>query len=98
MVVGVFGQQTVGIARHGNNGDMVGEEVGHEAQQFVRLSTIANGEYHIIFSNDSQVTMKYIEGIHKKTGSSRRREGRCYLRTDVSTLSHSGNDEFSLAA
>ena len=66
MAGGIFGQQRVGVARHGNDGDMHVKHHGDEAQQLVGLARIAEGQHHVVGCHHAQVAMVDIQRVDEK--------------------------------
>ena len=69
----------------------------YEAQQFVRLSGVADGQYHIFLGHHSEVAVEYVEGVDEERRCACARQGGRYLGTDMSAFADTRDDDLSFA-
>src|SRR5262245_9109501 len=65
-------------------------------KQFLRFARITESENDVAVIENSQVAMQCVDAVEKHRGSTRAGKRCCYLAPDISRLSDSNDDDFSL--
>ena len=68
----------------------------NEAQQFVGLAGVRDGQHHIAFRHYAQVAVIDVQRIDEERGRSRRSQRGSNLRADVATLAHTRYNNLAL--
>ena len=97
MCRGILRQQGVGIAAHGDDGNFVFHQIRQEAQQFVGLPRVGDGQHHVLALDHAEVAVEHVKRVDKETRRAGGGKRGGDFRADVAALAHARHYEFSLA-
>ena len=90
-------EQGISVAAHADDGDVHVKHHRDEAQQFVGLAAVADGQHHVVVGHHAEVAVIDVQGIDKERRCAGAGKRGGYLGTDVAALSHARHDDLAFA-
>ena len=93
--VAIFGQERLWVAAHADDGNIAAQDSGDEAEEFVGLSGVAQGEDDIVGGHHAEIAVVDVKWVDEEGWCAGAGEGGSDFSSDVSAFAYTGNDDLS---